>query len=161
MSIIFKELLSMGEKIILKPKIERLYSYNSIINGIKVKNRKMCALAGNTFRAFPRIDKNKVGASKVFRDYFSDNEKKILANLKGLQKQHQFDKFLNSYCKEIEEKLIGVIKNSEFGSFNKIRKPVDITIEHLVAMAKEFTNEDRQKLVPMLRLPLSVLLMAQ
>jgi hypothetical protein len=152
--ILIETLLSMGQKIFLNPSEEKLLTYDQIINGVVVKGKCMTALAGNTFRSFLRIDQDKVGASKVFRDYFLKNKKIIIAELVELRNQPQFDGLLNSYCVRIEDKLKGIIESSELGSFNKIRKPVDITIEHLLAMAREFTDSDRQKLVPMLRLPL-------
>ena len=56
-------------------------------------------------------------------------------------------------CSYLKVKLQKYIKNEQLVSFNKLRKPVDIFIEHLVSMGTDFTPV-RARLTKLLFLPL-------
>ena len=58
----------------------------------------------------------------------------------------------NRICEEVRAGLSN-IKPDQLASYNKVRKPIDLYIEHLVAMSFEL-EDDRQVLVPLLFLPL-------
>ena len=60
---------------------------------------------------------------------------------------------LNGIRKELRTQLHGHIESKILDSYNALRKPIDLYMEHVVAMANEL-NGYRQQLVPLLALPL-------
>ncbi|HHW21310.1 MAG TPA: hypothetical protein GXX26_00290 [Clostridiaceae bacterium] len=49
---------------------------------------------------------------------------------------------------------MGNIKASQLESYNKIRKPVDLYIEHIASMCSDISSSERAALVKLLYLPL-------
>jgi hypothetical protein len=140
------------KKIFFEP--EGLISYDELIIGRKVNGRKIVALESNTYRGFHKIEKESSGACKVFTDFFLNNRGRILKTLKAVKDINGIDELLGQISEEIRKELTANIKNHQLTSFNKVRKPVDIVIEMVVCLTSEITNDDRSRLVPMLRLPL-------
>ena len=66
---------------------------------------------------------------------------------------NKLNEFENKLCKDLKELLIPHIKENMLNSFNKIRKSVDLYIEHIVSMSEEL-KDYKAKLIPMLFLPL-------
>lgn len=148
-------IISKGQEIFLFP--SQTYSYNSIINGCDVLSQsgryeKMYAVARNTWRGFHKIDKSGIGAGNVFMEYFSHNKNTIISNLKEISDGSQLDTLEDSICQDLKGKLHN-IRQDMLLSYNKIRKPVDLYIEHIVAMSDELEGY-RGKLSKFLFLPL-------
>ena len=153
---LFNQITKKSEEIFLNPKTT--YSYNKIINGCSVSNpsggyKTMYAVGNNTWRGFHKKETSSVGSKYVFTGYFTKNKNSILENLKYLKSSSELNEFENKLCKDLKEILMNYIKENMLQSFNKIRKPVDLYIEHIVSMSEEL-EEYRQKLIPMLFLPL-------
>ena len=110
-------------------------------------------LSGNTYRAFHRIDKSKDGASVIFREYFISNKSKILDSFSKLLTRKNYDSYLDTICLELKQLLQENIKNQQLDSYNKLRKPVDLYIEHIVSMDEDF-KDFREKITPFMYLPL-------
>jgi hypothetical protein len=111
------------------------------------------ALNHNTYRGFHKIDKTKSGAKVAFEKVLTDNSKFVIDSLLAAKNEADIDKLENEICKMLKDELEENIKNDQLKSFNKLRKPVDIFIEHVVAMLENFTIV-RKTITPYLFLPL-------
>lgn len=153
-SVIFEEISTKAKMIYNAP--STTYSYYDIVLGCNIhyegKQKKMYAVAPNTWRGFHKINKSNDGAGIVFKDYLIQNKDSIITRLKDISTAEQLDVFEDSLCAEIRANLSN-IKQSMMQSYNKIRKPVDLYIEHIVAMASEL-NGYRDQLVKFLFIPL-------
>jgi len=152
-----KGLIEKGESIFIKS--QKLYSYDSIINGCMVsgangKAEKMYAVAQNTWRGFHKLDKQGMGSKDIFVPYFNKNRENIISELKSINTVEELDEFEDKITKQLKGMLMKCIKNNMLDSYNKVRKPVDLYIEHIVSMAEEFTVTERERLIPLLFLPL-------
>jgi hypothetical protein len=152
-----KGLIEKGESIFIKS--QKLYSYDSIINGCIVssasgKVEKMYAVAQNTWRGFHKLDKEGIGSKDIFVPYFNKNRETIISQLKCIKTVEELEEFQDKITKQLKDMLMKCIKNNMLNSYNKVRKPVDLYIEHIVSMAEEFTVDERERLVPLLFLPL-------
>ncbi|MCB2361040.1 hypothetical protein [Clostridium estertheticum] len=150
-------LIGKGENIFIKS--QKLYSYDSIINGCMVRGssgkvEKMYAVGTNTWRGFHKLNKKGSGSKEVFVPYFNNKREYIISELKSINTVEQLDRFEDKITEELRGILMKYIKNNMLDSYNKVRKPVDLYIEHIVSMAEEFTETERKKLVPLLFLPL-------
>ena len=147
--------IKRAEEIFLQP--ERRYSWNDIITGVMVSlpggyHRKFMAVDRNTFRGFHKIDKDGTGAGEVFRSYFVQHREQLIAALNTARSTDDLDVLLNQVSDDIRTGLIN-IKPGMLTSYNKIRKPVDLYIEHLAAMAHEL-DACREQLIMLISLPL-------
>jgi len=152
-----KGLIEKGEGVFIKT--QNLYSYNSIINGCMVRDasgkvEKMYAVAQNTWRGFHKLDKEGRGSKDIFVSYFNKNRENIISALKNIDTVEELEEFEDKITKQIKDMLMKCIKNNMLNSYNKIRKPVDLYIEHIVSMAEEFNVAERERLVSLLFLPL-------
>jgi len=111
------------------------------------------SLGPNTFRGFHKIDKIKPGSSHVFKSVLIENSQSIIKQLNNLKTEKELNDFSNELCKELLKGLKKNINNKQLASYNKIRKPVDIVIEHLVSMGEDF-NQARERITKHLFLPL-------
>jgi hypothetical protein len=111
------------------------------------------ALAPNTYRGFHKISKTDDGAKKMFVNVLSSNSNYILSTLKLAKSEIEVDELEEIICKELREKLKKNIKGYQLASYNKLRKPTDIFIEHLMAMDITLSSA-RKTLVGHLYLPL-------
>ena len=128
-----------------------VYGWDDIVTGT---NAPFPAVAGNTFRGFHRIDKGRPGAAPVFTSYFVENRSGLLESLRSVRDEADLDEVADRAVADLLARLEGVIKPAQLESYNKVRKPVDLYVEHLVAMAREIGPETRERLVPLLFLPL-------
>ena len=90
------------------------------------------ALNHNTYRGFHKIDKTKSGAKVAFEKVLTENSKLVINSLLAAKNESDIDKLENEICKMLKDELKENIKNDQLKSFNKLRKPVDIFIEHVV-----------------------------
>lgn len=151
---LFNLIASKGKNIFLSP--TPTYSFHSIINGSEVLSpsghQKMYAVARNTWRGFHRIDKDSIGAGEVFMGYFTTNKNSIISQLKAIGDISQLDTLEDTICNDLKGKLYN-IRQDMLLSYNKIRKPVDLYIEHIASMSVELEGH-RDKLAKYLFLPL-------
>lgn len=110
------------------------------------------SLGSNTYRGFHRFDKSKKGSKEIFEKILIENSKYIIGSVKKAKNEKDIDHLESELCKILKSELKN-IKINQLNSFNKLRKPVDILIEHLVAMGNDFNNS-RQSLTKHLFLPL-------
>jgi putative zinc finger/helix-turn-helix YgiT family protein len=150
------EYLDKAEQVFLHPTPR--YSWEEIVNGVLVASprgagpRQFSAVGRNTFRGFHKINKNWPGANEAFRSYFTHHKTGLLAELSRLENEEQLHQLENRVCEEVKS-LLTNIKPGQLQSYNKVRKPVDLYIMHLVAMATELDGS-RERLAPLLFLPL-------
>jgi len=146
-------ILHNAQKLFLNP--SELYTYDAIILGTKVcgKTKVQKAVGKNTFRGFYRKAGFNRGASAIFDPFFITNKTKILSKLRKISTREEMDQFSNTLREEIKKQLINV-EERQLESYNKTRKPIDLYIEHIVAMAAELSSSDRARLMPTLFLPL-------
>ena len=147
--------IQRAEEIFLHPK--RQYGWNDIITGVMVSlpagyHRRFMAVDRNTFRGFHKIDKSGTGAGEVFRSYFVQQRGQLIAALHAARSTDDLHVLLNRVSDDICAGLVN-IKPIMLASYNKIRKPVDLYIEHLVAMAHEL-DACREQLISLISLPL-------
>lgn len=133
------------------------YKYENLILGCPVVNNdgkliKMYAVAPNTWRAFHKINKSKTGASHIYKNYFIKNKEDIINRLKNVKSSHELDEFEEIILSEIRIELTNILPKM-LRSYNRLRKPIDLYIEHIVSMAMELENY-RERLIPLLFLPI-------
>src|SRR6266545_2934967 len=147
--------VSRAEQIFLRP--GRQYPWADVIRGAKVLNchgetRVIPAVGTNTFRGFHRLDKSAEGPQETFVSFFMSEKRNLIT---ALDKVKTSDSLHELACR-IQKKLIqrlGNIRPEQLRSFNKVRKPVDLYLEHLVSMAEELAHL-RSILIPLIFLPL-------
>lgn len=132
----------VGERIFYNPNPQLSYEYLS-----------QYSLSSNTFRGFHRIDKTKPGAGQFFRDVLNQHSKLIIQTIKIASNETDIDLLSNELLQILKFELSKNINQHQLQSYNKIRKPVDIVLEHMVSMFEGF-KEERKKIVPFLFLPL-------
>jgi hypothetical protein len=110
------------------------------------------AVAQNTFRGFHRVDKALSGAKEAFVGFFIKQRVYLLDAISTVSTRDDLDQLCNEICHDIRDRLANC-SPTQLQSYNKVRKPADLYIEHLIAMAKEVNNL-RVTLVPLLFLPL-------
>jgi hypothetical protein len=159
---ILSALIEKGGLIFLEPK--PLYSWDDIVLGCAVARKKgsmrsMAAVSKNTWRGFHKISKVGKGASDVFNSYFVGNKDTVIGYLEGIRNKEELDKIENFICEEIREELRKNIKHEQLNRYNKVRKPIDLYIEHLVAMSEEL-DVKRPNLIPLLSVPLDSWILA-
>jgi hypothetical protein len=147
----------IGSKIYTNPDIA--YDYCGIISGVTVKgnysnNKVYKAVSKNTWRAFHRVCKTKPGASVGFQQVLIKCKSKVINDLKKSCCVADVDTLSDFLCDEIRSALKDNFSVQKIQCYNKIRKPIDLYLSHIVAMANDFKKDERQKLVPFLRLPI-------
>jgi hypothetical protein len=119
------------------------YTWNAVVD---------VAVGENTWRGFHRINQSCSGAADVYRQYFVQNRAAILNRLTTIQNRADLSMLSNDICRDVRARLTNV-KPHMLISYNRVRKPVDLYFEHLVAMAGDL-EQARAALVPLLFLPL-------
>lgn len=157
------ELTRRGQEVFIRHSVD--YSWEDIVQGCDVsgKDEKQRAVDTNTWRSLWRKDKKDktcLGPSKVFVSYFLRNKKSLLERLTAVKGLDDYNASLNNIHHDLLIELRQYIKPSILESYNAARKPIDLYIEHLVAMAKEL-NGYRESLIPLLALPLDSKMMAR
>jgi hypothetical protein len=116
-----------GDRVFFRPRPQ--LTYYSLATG---------SLASNTYRGFHRIDKTKPGAKDVFDSFFTRSKQEIISNLNKVKSDDDLDKYSDEICKRLIDGLSNNIVKTQLQSYNKIRKPVDIVLEHMVSMGEDF-----------------------
>lgn len=134
-----------------------LYSWDEIVSGAPVRSqsggtRRMFAVGKNTFRGFYRVNKACPGAKEGFVNYFLEQRAALVDALSAVCTRDDLNRLSNRICECVRAKLSNC-SPTQLRGYNKVRKPVDLYIEHLVSMAVEM-DEVRAGLVPLLFLPL-------
>lgn len=111
------------------------------------------SLGPNTYRGFHKIDKSNSGAKDAFEKILKANSNFIIDTLIVSKTEKELDTLENDICDLLKIELKKNIKNEQLIPYNKIRKPLDIFIEHLVAMKTDF-SQVRENLTKHLFLPL-------
>lgn len=137
-----EQMNEVGKRVFLNPC--PLLSYDKLAK---------CSLGPNTYRGFHRIDKNKDGATKVFKQVLTDKKSLIQKGIKEAKSESDLDNLLKNVCNILLRELKENIRADQLTSFNKIRKPMDIVIQHMVAMGEDF-NDARARVTKLLFLPL-------
>lgn len=152
-----KIFLAKAEKIFLKP--SQLYSYDEIINGCTVKDKFgdvhiMSAIDKSIWRGLHirRDVQDTDGPKLIYTEFFNNNKKHIIETLKSINNNFELNYFSNQIYEELNNILKRNIKEEKL-VYNRVRLPIDLVIEHIVAMAEEL-NSNRNKLVPLLFVPL-------
>lgn len=111
------------------------------------------AVAENSWRGFHRTDKRCGGAMAPFHHYFAvDPGVALVQQLSAIHTRQELNQFANDISTQIRDRLTNT-KLSQLASYNRLRKPIDLYLEHLVAMSNEL-EPHRTRLVPLLSLPL-------
>ena len=112
------------------------YKYDGIIFGCNVKSpigngyTQMSAVGTNTWRGFHRTPNSLSGSKDVFTGYFKERVAFIIDTLKSIRIVEELDHFENEIYLGIRKRLQGNIRSDMLTSYNKIRKPIDLYIEH-------------------------------
>ena len=118
----------------------------------------MSAVGQNTFRGFRRVNKALSGAKEGFIKYLVQERASLASALTAVKSRNELHRLSNRICDAVRLRLDN-IRPSQLHAFNKLRKPVDLYVEHLVAMATEL-DDARHKLVTLLFLPLDSQILA-
>lgn len=132
----------LGLKIFYSP--NPLLDYNTLVNN---------SLGPNTYRGFHKVDKNKPGSKEAFTKILIENSNQVIDTLLHVKNESELDAFEKELCKVLKKELKKNIDNRQLSSFNKLRKPVDLIVEHLISMGSDFSSA-RQILTEHLFLPL-------
>jgi hypothetical protein len=144
-----------AEQLFLRPGCQ--YGWDEIVVGVAVRRQdgsydRMAAVDRNTFRGFHRVSKELPGAGEPFRRYFAEQRLPLVDELLTVSDRDSLHGLSNRISNEVRAGLSN-IKPDQLASYNKVRKPIDLYLEHLAAMSFELENH-RQVLVPLLFLPL-------
>jgi hypothetical protein len=152
---IYEKLLIRGREIFLLPDEE--YPASDIIIGVHVNNgdktKLMRAIDNNTYRGFHRINKSLKGPKEIVEIFINSRLSWIIDCLKIVQNKQKYEYICKTITEELREQLKKNVKHHMLESYNKVRKPVDLILEHIVSMATELT-EYRKSLIPFLAVPL-------
>lgn len=153
--------MNKADAVFLRPM--PLYTWDAIVSGTTVcsepgANRRMTAVGGNTFRGFYRLDKTSPGPKEAFISYFVTERQALVEALYGVRTREELHHLSNRICAAIRARLTNCAPR-QLVPYNKIRKPVDLYLEHLTAMAVEL-DAARSTLVPLLYLPLDSQILA-
>lgn len=148
--------LPRAEQIFLQP--QPRYSWDAIVVGVRVAGsnggyRSFAAVGTNTFRGFHTLDRTHPGSASIFRGYFLEKRAALLSALEGIETPDELHDLANRVCVELRARLAANIKPHQLTAYNKLRKPVDLYLAHMAAMAQEL-DDARATLVPLLSLPL-------
>lgn len=111
------------------------------------------SLAPNTYRGFHKLDKSNPGAKDIFEKIFLQNSKYIIDSINSIDSEYQLNLLEQDICTILKMHLKKNINNRQLTSYNKVRKPVDIFIEHLISMGANFSMV-RKSVTKYLFLPL-------
>jgi hypothetical protein len=153
--------LDKADQVFLQPSPR--YAWEEIVSGASVRSqsgdiRKMLAVSQNTFRGFHRVNKAHPGAKEGFVSFFLEQRPILVDALSNVRTRDDLHQLSIHICKGVRDRLANC-SPAQLRAYNKIRKPVDLYIEHLVAMAVEL-DEARTKLVSLLFLPLDSQILA-
>lgn len=157
---IFKQVLQSAETIFLHPSV--IYQYEDIIRGAQVNGTRKKAVNLNTTQAFGKkltygnFGENKKKAMAVCDEFFLSQKDRIINELHShIRTKEAMDAFEHELVKSLQVALLAYTTPSLIEeSYNRIRKVVDLYLEHIVSMASEIESETRRLLTPLLFLPI-------
>lgn len=125
-----------------------------VIKGLIINNDPLTVIiSSNTFRGFHKINKNGKGCKCIAHEYFESNQKRIIKKLGQITNRYELDKFSDKLTNELKQKLTN-IKKEKLKSYNKVRKLIDLYLEHLVLLSSNTFITNRNKLLLILFIPL-------
>jgi hypothetical protein len=153
--------LDRADQVFLRP--SPLYSWDEVVSGAPVRSqgggiRRMFAVGQNTFRGFHRVNKACPGAKEGFINYFLEQRPALVDALSAIHTRDDLNRLSNDICEGMRARLANC-SPAQLRAYNKVRKPVDLYLEHLVAMGIELDSV-RARLVPLLSLPLDSQILA-
>lgn len=136
---------------------DHVLTWEQIIRGFIVTHpdgrlEKIIAVGPNTFRGFHRLEKSHTGPQETFMDYFVAAKRRLVTDLGKIRTASDLHRLANRIRAEIIAEFYN-IDPRQLLSYNKVRQPVDLYLEHLVRMARELQHL-RPALIPLLHLPL-------
>lgn len=157
---ILKQAQQSSETIFLNP--SALYKYEDIIKGVTVNGTIKKAVDLNTTQAFGKkltygnFYDNKKKAMEVCDEYFLLKKDWIINELNyHIQTKKAMDAFEHELFMGIQDSLLAYTTPTLIEeSYNRIRKVVELYLEHIVSMASEINSETRKLLTPLLFLPI-------
>jgi hypothetical protein len=124
------------------------------IKGLIINNDPLTVIiSSNTYRGFHKINKNGKGCKCIAHEYFESNQKRIIKKLGQITNRYELDKFSEKLTTELKQKLTN-IKKEKLKSYNKVRKLIDLYLEHLVLLSPNTCISNRNKLLLILFIPL-------
>ena len=162
-----REALQSAATVFLNPSVT--YKYEDIIQGVQVNNVQKKAVNTNTTMAFGRkliygnFGENKNKAMKVCDEFFVSQKARIIDELiTHIRTKEQMDKFGHELYTGLKEALLPYSTLDLLEeSYNRIRKVVNLYLEHIVAMAEEIDSDTRRILVPLLSMPIDSWIMKE
>jgi len=134
--------LAICRKIFLNPSV--LYKYEDIIKGVTVNGIRKKAVDINTTQAFGKklnygnFYDNKIKAMEVFDEVFLTKQDHIINELQQVRTREEIDVFEHKLFMSLQEALLPYSTPTLLKeSYNRIRKIVDLYLEHIVAMGKK------------------------
>ncbi|EET87814.1 hypothetical protein CcarbDRAFT_1703 [Clostridium carboxidivorans P7] len=137
-------------KIYINP--EETYKYDDIIKGIKIENKTMMAVDKSTFQAFGRFTPNMFKVQECYIAYFIKNKESIIKSLNSISSDDDIEKIESKIFSDIHASLENETDKERLNSYNRIRKPINLYLQHISFMAREINN--RENLSKYLLLPL-------
>lgn len=149
---IYNQINHRGIDLFLNPL--SLLTFEDLVLGTSIKGRKIAVLGSNTYRGFHRLNKSNHGAKYFFCKCLTENKGVVIKRLNETTSENDLISLENELDNKLRGLLIRNISEYQLSSFNKTRKPIDIIIEHLVAMMTELDSYKRKLIVHNLFLPL-------
>lgn len=134
-------ILKKARNIFIDPK--PLYHYNDIVSGVRVisnygLSKIMKAVDINSFIHY-RFNKESNLILNIYQTYLNSNKDFIINKLTSIKNNAELDQFED----QIRDKIIREYNKINFNtktnifSYNRVRKIIDLYIEHVVSMAVE------------------------
>ncbi|MFZ3373853.1 MAG: hypothetical protein WA131_12665, partial [Desulfitobacteriaceae bacterium] len=130
-----------------------LYDYQQIVSGLSICGKTMKAVAYNTFQGYGR-NMNGSNVQNIFIKHFLENEKNIIRELQRINTRKELNDLSDEVLRELYIELKEKTDISRLDSYNRIRKPIDLYMEHIVLLCEQISQDCREKIVPLLYLPL-------
>jgi hypothetical protein len=155
---LYRIISKKADDIMVSP--QSLYPYSKIICGTDVCSqcgkKKMYAVASDTFRGFHMTKRAKQEGERgidAYRKYMNEHGKRIIKMLQKIKDADKLDSFSCEISSKLKKEFQGVVLPKQLEPYNKVRKLVDLTFEHVALMAEELSC-NRSNLVKILFLPL-------
>ena len=130
-----------------------LYDYQQIVSGVSICGKTMKAVAYNTFQGYGR-NLNGSNVQNIFIEQFLGNERSIIGELHRINTKEELNDLSNDLFRKLYNELKEKTDISRLDSYNRIRKPIDLYMEHIVLLCEQISQDCREKIVPLLYLPL-------
>jgi len=139
-----------------------VYPYENVIKGVSVNGTQKKAVDLNTTQAFGKklsygnFYDNKKKAMEVCDEVLLSKKDRIINELHSrIRTKEAMDAFEHELFMSLKEALLDYSTPTLIEeSYNRIRKIVQLYLEHIVSMASEIDSETRKLLTPLLFLPI-------